>query len=192
MTETDEQLDQPNNRAWIVVGLVAVGLLAGIVAIVVDMIVGAQMPIDSPVPMMFRTEAQMQAILSAIEKYHEMNGVYPPSGIDGQKAAVAALNSTVLYLTELPQDAWNRHFVYVRASDYDKATSGAIKNSVTGQFYNPDTYQLYSLGMDGKQSRDDEPADLDSTNADNVNNWDSHRTWRKVYRARQKTYAKTH
>jgi len=149
---------------------------------------GSRLPLDSPVPMMYRTEAQMQSLVSAIEKHHNMHGEYPPSGIEGQQAAVDTLNATVVYLTELPRDAWNRHFVYVRADDYNVDSRRAVRDSRSATFYNPGTYQLYSLGMDGGWVRDDNRADSRSPNRDNVNNWDRARSWRRTYRERQREY----
>ena len=137
---------------------------------------------------MYRTEAQMQSLVSAIEKYYKMHGEYPASGIEGQQAAVDVLNATVVYLTELPRDAWLRHFVYIRAGDYKDDSLHAVRDIGTETFYNPGTYQLYSLGMDGGWMRDDDPADLRSPNRDNVNNWDRGRSWRRMYRERQREF----
>jgi hypothetical protein len=138
--------------------------------------------------MMYRTEAQMQSLVSSIEKYYKMYGEYPGSGIEGQQAAVDALNATVVYLTELPRDAWARHFVYIRADDYGADSMGAVRDIGTETFYNPGMYQLYSLGMDGGGVRDDDPDDLQSPNRDNVNNWDQGRSWRRTYRDRQREF----
>jgi len=149
---------------------------------------GSRIPLDSPMPMMYRTEAQIQSLVSAIEEYHKIHGEYPPSGIEGQRAAVDALNATVVYLTELPRDAWTRHFVYVHAGDYGDESGNAIRDKTSGEFYNPLTYQLYSLGMDGVRARDDDPAGPRSPNRDNINNWDRTRSWHKTYRDRQREY----
>jgi hypothetical protein len=174
MTEMDQQAPASGNMRLVAVGIPAVCILVVLVVVTFRIISGSRMPLDSPVPMMYRTEAQMQSLLSSIDKHHKMYGEYPPSGIDGQKAAVDALNATVQYLTELPRDAWGRHFVYIRSADYDNE-AGAIKNLETGGFHNPETYQLYSLGMDGQPSI-----------TDSINNWDKNRSWRKVYEDRQK------
>jgi len=147
-----------------------------------------RMPRDAPLPMMYRTEAQMQSLVTAIAKYRKIHNEYPPSGIEGQRAAVDALNATVVYLTELPRDAWGRHFVYVRAGDYSDEGTGAVRDRTRNEFYNPDTYQIYSIGMDAAWARDDDPADPRSPNRDNVNNWDHSRSWRKTYHDRQREY----
>ena len=173
MTDTETQNTEARRGRWVVIAL-AVFVLAILAVVVWKTVSGARMPIDSPLPMMYRTEAQMQSLLSAIDKHHKMYGEYPASGIEGQKAAVDALNATVQYLTELPRDAWGRHFIYIRSADYDKET-GAMKDPETGEFHNPETYQLYSQGMDAGQSA-----------TDNVNNWDKTRSWRQVYKDRQK------
>jgi len=163
-------------------------ILYAVGAVVFQFWSGSRLPLGSPVPMMYRTEAQMQSLVSAIEKHHKMHGEYPPSGIEGQQTAVDTLNATVVYLTELPRDAWSRHFIYVRADDYNVDSYRAVRDNSSETFYNPDTYQLYSLGMDGGWVRDDNPADPRSPNRDNVNNWDQDRSWRETYWERQREY----
>jgi len=149
---------------------------------------GSRLPLDSPLPMMFRTEAQMQSLLTAIDKYENMYGRYPVSGGEGIEAAVDALNTTVTYLTEIPRDAWGRPFVYVRADDYSTDSLGGVHDPGTGEFFNPDSYQLYSLGMDGARERETDSTDPFSPNLDNINNWDRKRSWRKVYHRLQQEY----
>jgi len=188
MTKTGRQPRRSSRGSRMVLAIAGAVVLCMVGAVVLQFWSGSRLPLDSPVPMMYRTEAQMQSLVSAIEKHHKMHGEYPPSGIEGQQAAVDALNATVLYLTELPRDAWNRHFVYVRADDYNVDSLGAVRNRSTETFYNPGTYQLYSLGMDGGWVRDDDPADPQSPNRDNVNNWDRARSWRGAYRERQREY----
>lgn len=176
MTDSETKRTYTGRKRWIMAAPPVILVLAIFAVVAWKLVSGSRMPLDSPVPMMYRTEAQMQSLLSAIDKHHKMYGEYPPSGVPGQKAAVDSLNATVKYLTGLPRDAWGRHFIYIRAADYNKEIR-AMKNPDTGRFFNPETYQLYSTGMDAATSPDD-----------NINNWDNTRSWRKVYENMQKMW----
>ncbi len=191
MTETEEQVDRASHHVYRGPAIAAAVILCVLGIVLFQFWSGSRLPLDSPVPMMYRTEAQMQSLVSAIEKYYKMHGEYPASGIEGQQAAVDALNATVVYLTELPRDAWFRHFVYIRAADYGVDSLGAVREIGTETFYNPGTYQLYSSGMDGGRVQDDDPADSRSPNRDNVNNWGQSRLWRRTYRERQREFQLT-
>ncbi len=177
------------SRPWLtVVATLGAALVCGVGLVVYQLWTGSRLPLDSPIPMMYRTEAQMQSLITATEKYYKTYGEYPSSGIEGQRAAVDALNATVEYLAELPRDAWGRYFVYIRAADYDVESWGAMRNAGDGSFYNPDTYQIYSLGMDGTASHDGASGSPDEVNSDNINNWDHSRSWRETYEQRQREY----
>ncbi len=135
-------------------------------------------PQDSPSGFMFRTEADMQAIISALRGYHREYEIYPASGKVGLDAAIDHMNRTVVYLPSgPPKDAWGREFTYTNHTDYGKPGVPAFKDPAAGDYYNPDSYQLYSLGIDGKIGSDE--ADQ---SRDNINNWLPKRVWRKHYK----------
>ena len=131
---------------------------------------------DAPVSRMYRTEADLRSLVTAIDTYFADKGVYPPPGEAGIAVALAHLSQTVDYFPDgAPRDGWGRAFVYVPHFSYRAAESRALRD---GEFFAPDTYQLYSVGADGLDGVDDVAG-----RADNITSWDSERSWRRVYRA---------
>jgi hypothetical protein len=130
---------------------------------------------DAPVSRMYRTEADLRSLVTAIDTYYADKGVYPPPGEAGIAVALAHLSQSVDYFPNgAPLDGWGRAFVYVPHFAYRDADSGAIRN---GDYFAPDSYQLYSVGADGI----DGVEDVDGQ-ADNINNWDADRSWRFFYK----------
>jgi hypothetical protein len=134
---------------------------------------------------MYRTEANLTAIESAIRAYKIQYIALPPSGTEGLQKAIDELDRTVNFYPEgVPKDGWDRTYIYVNSDDYGRENSLAIKDAASGQYHNPDGYQLYSLGADGKRSPEDGATAPDRFNDDNINNWDKRESWRAVYRKR--------
>lgn len=134
---------------------------------------------------MYRTEANLVAIESAIRAYTDTHEVLPPSGQEGLGLAVEELNREVTFYPEgVPKDGWGTDYIYVNAEDYASERSLAIRDAGSGLYHNPGRYQLYSAGSDGKRGPEDGPMAGDRLNDDNINNWDRKRSWRIVYRRR--------
>ena len=132
---------------------------------------------------MYRTEANLIAITSAIRAYSDRYGAIPPTGMNGLQLAIDELNREVTFYPEgVPKDGWGRDYVYVNSDDYDNSL--AIKDAGSELYHNPGEYQLYSLGQDGKRSAEDGPMAGDRLNEDNINNWDAKQPWRTVYQSR--------
>jgi hypothetical protein len=125
---------------------------------------------DAPMSRMYRTEADLRSLMTAIETYYAYKGVYPPPGEAGIAVALAHLSQTVDYFPDgAPLDGWGQAFVYVPHFAYRGGESGALKD---GDYFAPDSYQLYSVGADGDAE----------TVADNITSWDADRSWRRIYR----------
>ena len=132
---------------------------------------------------MYRTEANLTAITSAIRAYSDRYGAIPPSGMKGLQLAIDELNREVVFYPEgVPKDGWGRDYVYVNSDDYDNSL--AIKDAGSELYHNPGRYQLYSVGQDGKRSGEDGPMAGDRLNEDNIHNWDRNQSWRTVYARR--------
>jgi type II secretory pathway pseudopilin PulG len=139
---------------------------------------------------MYRTEANLVAIESAIRAYRDRYEALPPSGKRGLELAVEELNRDVVFYPEgVPKDGWGQDYVYVNADDYEGEHSLAIRDAGSELCHNPRGYQLYSVGSDGKGSPEDGPMAGDRLNDDNINNWDGKRSWRTVYRLRSQAAA---
>ena len=134
---------------------------------------------------MYRTEANLTAIESAIRAYSDAHDAVPPSGMKGLQLAIDELNREVTFYPEgVPKDGWGRDYLYVNSDDYRSENSMAIKDARSELYHNPGGYQLYSAGQDGKRSAEDGPMAGDRLNEDNVNNWDTRQSWRTVYKQR--------
>ncbi len=146
------------------------------------LIVVLSTPEDSPRARMFRTEADLRALVTAIETYNDNWGVYPPPGPMGIRAATDFLSRNVAYLPGGPPfDAWGHPYQYVPATAYGEPGSGALRGE--DDYYAPGTYQLYSPGMDG------DPGLAETLKQrDNITSWEATRPWRAVYAQRQKKY----
>jgi len=88
------------------------------------------------------TKIQMRAIKDALEQYKLDNGTYPTTE-QGLKALVEKPDTPPVplrwrsYLDKLPQDAWDRNFVYL--------SPGINK-----------PFELMSFGADGKEDTEDD------------------------------------
>jgi hypothetical protein len=134
---------------------------------------------------MYRTEANLTAITSAIRAYSDRYGAIPPTGMEGLQLAIEELNREVTFYPEgVPKDGWCRDYVYVNSDDYENDDSMAIKDAGSELYHNPGGYQLYSVGQDGKRSGEDGPMAGDRLNEDNIHNWDRNQSWRTVYARR--------
>jgi len=142
-------------------------------------------PDGSPLARMYRTEADLTALATVIRMYHNAHGVYPPGGPPGFQAAIRDISKSTQYFPDgAPPDAWGHPYRYIPNSEYEGVGSGALRASDRGYFA-PDTFQLYSTGMDG-QAGVDEP----EARRDNITSWDESRPWRRLYGERQRTYAR--
>lgn len=145
-------------------------------------IISVATPEDSPRARMFRTEADLRALKTAVETYEMDNGIYPPPGPEGLAKAMAYLSRNVEYHAGgAPLDGWAQPFQYVPAYAYEEEDSQALRSD--DGFYAPDTYQLYSPGMDGNPGFEET-----LKQRDNIVSWDEDRTWRTLYSERQRTY----
>jgi hypothetical protein len=146
-------------------------------------IVSIATPEDSPRARMFRTEADLRALKTAVETYHTDHHAYPPSGAKGLDMANAYLSRNVQYHAGgAPADGWGNRFQYVPAREYDTEGSVALRDE-DGDFFAQDSYQLYSPGMDG-----DPGFEETLKQRDNIVSWDADRSWRPVYSERQKKF----
>lgn len=145
-------------------------------------IVSVATPEDSPRARMFRTEADLRALKTALETYHDEYDAYPPSGLEGLAKAMAYLSRNVQYHTGgAPVDGWGQPFQYVPAYAYPDAGSRALEGN--DGYFAPHTYQLYSPGMDG-----DPGFEESLKQRDNIVSWDENQTWRELYSERQRSY----
>jgi hypothetical protein len=124
---------------------------------------------------MYRTEADLTALIKAVDTYRAEEGAYPPAGPEGLRMATDFLSRKGHYLPDgPPPDGWDRPFVYVPSSAYAAPNSQALRHG--NAYYAPDTYQLYSAGADGANGLDDT-----EKQRDNIGNWDSAKSWRTDY-----------
>jgi hypothetical protein len=95
---------------WSILALALFAALAAAAFIAVSL----QVPADSPLARMYRTEAALRALATAVETYADDEGALPPSGPKGLRLAMDHLSRTVAYLPEegTPVDAWGRPFAY--------------------------------------------------------------------------------
>ncbi|MCP4638896.1 MAG: hypothetical protein GY851_00610 [bacterium] len=141
-----------------------------------------RMPQDAPLARMYRTEAELAALVKAVDTYRGDHGAYPPAGAEGLRAATDHLSRNVLYLPDGPPlDGWRRAYHYVPSTCYENAGSGAFRGAEG--FHAPGRYQIYSVGADGQAGIDNAEA-----RRDNVTSWDSGKSWRNTYQALQKAY----
>jgi general secretion pathway protein G len=146
--------------------------------------------------------ADLDAIKTAITSYQSDVGNFPPSdpGFDGcslmRKALVAGLGTgnpswkgpyldMKLERTDTTGnilDSWNNAYVYIAFADYTTDSpfyagnvgTGATYGPDTGGFFNPNTYQIFSKGMNGytiETVSSDGITGQRGTDADDVNNW---------------------
>lgn len=138
-------------------------------------------PAGGPLERMEITEKTLEVLSKAIDMYHEQFRVYPNQRQFG--AVMDPRNKSGKLLGgELPSDGWNRFFYYVPSAEYKKPASGAM--AAKGQYFNPDTYQLYSAGGDSDPGWYSAAQQLD-----NINIWDDSKPWRLVYQELNKTYS---
>ena len=141
-----------------------------------------RMPEDAPLAPMYRTEANLTALCTAVDTYFEAHEAYPPAGAGGLRLATDHLSRNVPYLPDgPPRDAWDQPFCYVPNTEYDRPGAGALRDA--GGYPARDTYQVYSVGANGAPGHDDETKRLD-----NITSWDPDRMWRAVYHEHQRTY----
>lgn len=139
-------------------------------------------PMGSPKARMNRTEAGLTVLMTALRAYKTDFGVYPPAGQEGLLLAAKHLSRNVNYLPDTQAlDAWDRPYVYVPSTDYAKPGSGALEEG--GKYFAPDSYQLYSVGMDGEAGENSI-----EKRADNITSWDAGHAWRKTYFRRHQEY----
>ena len=145
-------------------------------------IVSIARPAESPWPSMLRSEADLRALKTAIETYQAEYAAYPPPGPEGLGMAMAFLSRNVQYHAGgAPADGWGHAFRYVPAYAYAEEGSPALQGD--DGFFAPDTYQLYSPGMDGNPGFEET-----LKQRDNITSWDGDRSWRALYSERQKKY----
>ncbi len=120
----------------------------------------ASLPDNSPLARMYRTEADLAALVNAVNTYAQIHDAFPPSGLEGLELAVAAASSEVDFFPHgPPRDGWGREFEYAVDPKPDTAS-----------------FILLSLGADGVASHDD------------IVNDSTHRPWRVIYREYQEEY----
>lgn len=118
------------------------------------------LPEDSPLAQMYRTEADLAALVTALEQYHDTHGAYPPPGVEGLQLAAEALSEHVNFLPDgPPRDAWGRQYQF--------------EHEPEGLYY------VYSFGADGDTGGD--------ASNDDISN-DPRHTWRYIYRDAQRDY----
>lgn len=167
--------------------LFAPSAVAGILLAVALLMVAYRTRSGGLLGAMYRTEANLVAVESAVRAYKDQYASLPPSGKEGLQLAIDEQNRNVtFYPGEALKDAWDRDYVYVKNDDYASESFLAIKDARSGLYHNRGGYQLYSLGADGEQSPEDGLMAGDRLNDDNINNWDSNAKWRSVYRRRAK------
>lgn len=146
------------------------------------LVISISTPAGSPMAQLYRTEVGLTALVKAVETYKNDLGVYPPAGQEGLLLAARHLSRNANYMPEEQQlDSWGHPYVYVPASDYAKPGSGAMKDRDT--YFAPDTFQIYSVGMDG-DAGDEAPL----RRKDNITSWEPDRPWRPTYKDRHKEY----
>jgi hypothetical protein len=158
--------------------IVTLFLLSAVVvsALIAWTLISIRITGDNPVSQMYRTEAELRAIQTAIETYYKDKGEYPPAGNEGLVAAMQHLPRNVDYLPESPPlDDWGQVFVYVPHTAYDVADSQAMRDE-NGEPFEPGGFQAYSIGLDG-----DAGLDNPERAEDNVLSWGTPDAWRPHY-----------
>lgn len=142
-------------------------------------------PSSGPLARMYRAETDLTALARAVEAYKTETGTYPPEGEEGLRLAADALSAHAAYFGEGPlPDPWGHGYQYVPHTAYD--TSPRSLQSEEG-YYQPETFQLYCLGADGRSGKD-AAADRE----DNILHWDDRKPWRHVYQEMQSVYSDEH
>ncbi|WDN90709.1 general secretion pathway protein G [Desulfosarcina sp. BuS5] len=99
------------------------------------------------------TKSQIELLSTALESYHLDLGEYPSSeqGLNALLKAPHSLSKKwkgpYLKKLNLPQDAWNRDFIYLGTEDQEVKAKGI-------------DFILYSLGRDGKPGGEEENKDI--------------------------------
>jgi hypothetical protein len=145
-------------------------------------IASISVPKNSPMARMYRTEADLASLVTAVRTYRQDLGEYPPAGPEGLRMATDYLSRIGNYLPAGPPlDGWDQAFVYVPSGAYAEAGSMALEKG--GVYFAPDSFQLYSVGMDGDPGLHDP-----YKQRDNITSWDSAKDWRSLYRERHRKY----
>lgn len=164
----------------VLVGMCVLGIVLGFIAYSVSI------PMGSPKARMNRTEAALTVLVTALRTYKTDFGVYPPTGQEGLRLATKHLSRNVNYMPDdNALDAWGQPFVYVPSADFAKPGSGALEER--GVYSAPDSFQLYSVGMDG-----DAGENAIAKRADNITSWDENHSWRETYFRRHQDFFREH
>lgn len=146
------------------------------------LVISISTPQGSPMAQLYRTEVGLTALVKAVETYKNDLGVYPPAGQEGLTLATRHLSRNANYMPEQQDvDSWGHPYIYVPASDYAQPNSGAMRER--DAYFAPDTFQIYSVGLDG-----DAGQEAPLRRRDNVTSWESDRPWRPVYKELHKQY----
>ena len=140
--------DRKRDRGFTLIEIMAVVVIIGLLmAIVGNAIVG-----NLAKARMTTTKAQVQALEAAITTYQMDNGRFPTSD-QGLRALIEKPSGApepydwrpggYLSKRELPRDAWNNEFQYASPGER-----------------NPDSFDLWSLGRDGKPGGLEEDSDI--------------------------------
>jgi hypothetical protein len=144
------------------------------------LLLARRLPYDAPLARMYRTEADIAFLVTAVDTYFRDTGAYPPTGQEGLRLATDHLSRTANYIPHgPPADAWGNTYHYVSHEHYAEPGSGALQYA--DQYCAPERYQLYSPGADGDPGLGDP-----SKQRDNICSWDASKPWRRVYRAANK------
>ena len=131
---------------------------------------------------LYRTEVGLTALVTAVESYKQDLGNYPPAGQEGLRLATRHLSKNANYMPdEQALDAWGHPYVYVPSDAYAQPNSGALQ--VQGVYLAPNTFQIYSPGMDN-----DPGFEAPLRRRDNVTSWEPDRPWRGAYKELHKQF----
>jgi general secretion pathway protein G len=172
--------------------------------VVVVLIITALVSIMTPVLTNKVTEAKYAAVKAqiaelevAIANYRNDLGAYPPTGITPLREALSfglvEVSDPVPLSWKGPYieideemvnknngaivDIWGNDLEYINNDDYVEFVLGAIDLSgvVAKEFFNPSSYQIYSMGKNGQTYRDDKNlagTELDTNGREeDINNW---------------------
>lgn len=129
------------------------------------------------------TESTMRLLAIALDEYRADVGHYPRGDFAAVASALtdpesgwerADLKGWFVSLDKL-QDTWEMDFHYCNHEEYDSSGRGVERTPGKGDFYNPNTYQLYSTGPnmetwpDAKSGGHDR---LGGTDEDDIRNWE--------------------